>query len=218
LSAYQYEQGKEATMWNRRGTRSAVIIVCAAISVVALAGCYGAMGGSAASKREHIRMMTSQALADLYKAKPAVRTRLEKAAGYAVFSNFNLKIFVLGSGQGYGMAVDNATKKETFMKMAEVGGGVGLGGSEFRAVMIFHDQQAFKDFLKNGMEFSGKASAEAQAADQGMAASQEAKVGSAGEEGVQLIQGVEVYQMTKTGLMAQAMVYGTRYWKDSDLN
>jgi hypothetical protein len=84
--------------------------------------------------------------------------------------------------------------------------------------MIFHDQKAFNDFLGSGMEFAGKAGAEAQAADQGMAARQEAKVGSAGEEGIQLIQGVEVYQMTSTGLMAQAMVYGTKYWKDSDLN
>jgi len=205
-------------MWKLRGTRNAVIIVCAAISVAAQTGCYGAKGSSVESKREYIRKMSSQALADLYKDKPAVKARLDKAAGYAVFSNLNLKIFVLGSGQGYGMAVDNASKKETFMRMAAVGGGVGLGGSEFRAVMIFHDQKVFKDFLGAGMEFSGKAGAEAQTGDQGMAASQEAKVGSAGEEGVQLIQGVEVYEMTSTGLMAQAMLYGTKYWKDSDLN
>ena len=114
-------------MWRRRGTRSAVMIVCTAISVVALAGCYGAKGGSAESKRDYIRKIMSQTLADLYKEKPVVRARLEKAAGYAVFSNLNLKIFVLGSGQGYGMAVDNASKKETFMRMAEVGGGWAWG-------------------------------------------------------------------------------------------
>lgn len=205
-------------MWRRRGIKNAVAIVCAAISVVALAGCYGAKGGNAESKREYIRKTASQTLADLYKEKPAVKARLDKAAGYAVFTNLNVKIFVLGSGQGYGMAVDNASRKETFMRMAEVGGGVGLGASEFRAVMIFHDQKAFKDFLGAGMEFAGKAGAEAQTGDQGMAARQEAKVGSAGEEGVQIIQGVEVYQMTSTGLMAQAMLYGTKYWKDGDLN
>jgi len=202
----------------RRGTRNATVMICAAACVVALAGCYGAKGSSVQSKRDYIRKMASQSLADLYKEKPGVKARLDQAAGYAVFSNLNLKIFVLGSGQGYGMAVDNATKKETFMRMAEVGGGVGLGGSEFRAVMIFHDQDSFKNFLSGNLEFSGKASAEAQSGEQGMAARQEAKVGSAGEEGVQLIQGVEVYQMTKTGLMGQAMLYGTKYWKDSDLN
>jgi lipid-binding SYLF domain-containing protein len=162
--------------------------------------------------------MSKQALADLYKEKPGVKARLEKAAGYAVFSDVNVKIFMLGNGQGYGMAVDNATKKETFMRMAELGGGVGLGMSDFRAAMIFHDKQAFKNFIETGMEFSGKASADAQSDEQGMAARQEAKVAGAGQDDVQMVQNVEVYQMTKNGVMAQAILYGTKYWKDSDLN
>jgi lipid-binding SYLF domain-containing protein len=162
--------------------------------------------------------MSKQALADLYKEKPGVKARLEKAAGYAVFSDVNVKIFMLGNGQGYGMAVDNATKKETFMRMAELGGGVGLGMSDFRAAMIFHDKQAFKSFIETGMEFSGKTSAEAQSSDQGMSARQEMKAAGAGADDVQLVQNVEVYQMTKTGVMAQAMLSGTKYWKDSDLN
>jgi len=40
----------------------------------------------------------------------------------------------------------------------------------------------------------------------------------AGQDDVQMVQNVEVYQMTKHGVMAQAMLYGTKYWKDSDLN
>ena len=53
---------------------------------------------------------------DLYNGKPAVKARLEKAARYAVFSNLNVKSFILGSGQEYGMAVDNASKKTVYMK------------------------------------------------------------------------------------------------------
>jgi lipid-binding SYLF domain-containing protein len=186
--------------------------------LVTLAGCYKAKGETAEDKRTFIRKMTNKTLADLYKAKPAVKTRLEKAAGYAVFSNLNVKILVLGSGQGYGMAVDNDTKKETFMRMGEVGGGLGLGVSDFRAVMIFHDKKTFKDFIETGMEFSGKASAEAQSGDQGMAARQEAKLATASGDSVQVLQGAEVYQLTDQGLMAQAMLYGTKYWKDDELN
>lgn len=195
-----------------------VLAACAVTSLVGMTGFFGAKGDTAEEKRAHTREMRSQTLADLYKEKPEVQARLEKAVGYAVFSNMNVKIFMVGSGNGYGVAVDNTTKKETFMKMLEVGGGVGLGVSDLRAVMIFHDKDAFQKFVDTGLEFSGKASAEGQVADQGMAVRQEAKLAAAGEEDVQLFQGVEVYQLTKNGVMAQAMLYGTKYWKDSDLN
>ena len=202
----------------RQWIKNSLPVACAVMSLVALAGCYKAKGESAEDKRAFIRTMHQQTLADLYKEKPGVKARLEKAVGYATFSDINVKILALASGQGYGVAVDNATRKETFMRMMELGGGLGLGVSDLRAVMIFHDKQSFKNFVENGMEFSGKASAEAQSGETGMAARQEAKMAGAGEDDVQLMQGVEVYQMTKNGLMYQAMLYGTKYWKDSDLN
>lgn len=202
----------------RQWMRNSLPAACVVVSLLALTGCYTAKGETAADKRTTIRNMTHQALADLYKEKPGAKARLEKAVGYAVFSNMNVKILAMASGQGYGMAVDNATKKETYMRMAELGGGLGLGVSDFRAIMIFHDKDAYTNFIEKGMEFSGKASAEAQAGDQGMAARQEAKLAGAGQDEVQMMQGVEVYQLTKNGLMYQAMLYGTKYWKDSDLN
>jgi len=197
--------------------RRSMLLACATISLFALTG-ISAKGDSPKEKRANIHKMTHETLADLYKEKPGVKARLEKAAGYAVFSNLNIKILALGSGQGFGMAVDNATKKETYMKMFEVGGGIGLGASDFRAVMIFHDPKAFKNFVDTGMEFSGKASAEAQSGEQGMATRQEAKIAGAGKDDVQVVQGVEVYQLTKNGVMGQAMLYGTKYYKDDDLN
>ena len=184
-----------------RSTTLSLMAACAVICLFTLTGFLGAKGDSPEEKRANIQHMTTQTLADLYKEKPGVKARLEKATGYAVFSNLNVKILMLGSGQGYGMAVDNGTKKTVYMKMVELGGGVGLGVSDFRAVMIFHDKDAFKKFVETGIEFSGKASAEAQAGDQGMAARQEAKLAAAGSDDVQLVQGVEVYQLTKNGVM-----------------
>lgn len=195
-----------------------VALGCAVLSLIAFSGCYMAKGNTKADKQAYIRNMSNQALADLYKEKPSVKDRLEKAVGYAVFSNLNVKLLALGSGQGYGMAVDNATKKVTYMRMMELGGGFGLGVSDLRAIMIFHDPKAFKNFLETGLEFTGKAGAEAQSGEQGMAMRQEAKLAGVGEEDVQLFQGVEVYQLTKAGLMGQAMLYGTKYWRDKELN
>ena len=205
-------------MMTTKWTRNSLMVACVALSLVALTGCYTAKGDTAADKRAYIKTMQHATLAQLLKEKPGVQDRLNKAVGYAVFSNVNVKILAIGSGQGYGVAVDNATRKETFMRMMELGGGIGLGVSDFRAVMIFHDKQTFKNFIETGMEFTGKASAEAQSGDQGMAARQEAKLAGAGQDDVQMLQGVEVYQLTQNGVMAQAMLYGTKYWKDDELN
>ena len=69
-------------------------------------------------ERQEIRKRTKEVLAQLYKAEP--KANIQKAAGYDTFSNFGMKIFILGSGTGKGVAVDNKTKKEVFMKMIEL--------------------------------------------------------------------------------------------------
>jgi len=68
-------------------------------------------------KQAEARKVAGETLQQLYKAVPAARDKVEKAAGYAVFSNFGMKIFVAGGGKGEGLAVNNKTKSETFMKM-----------------------------------------------------------------------------------------------------
>jgi hypothetical protein len=68
-------------------------------------------------KQQEIRKMAQDTLQTLYKADPKAKSAVEKAAGYAVFSNLGVKILVAGSGNGKGIAVDNKSKKETFMKM-----------------------------------------------------------------------------------------------------
>ena len=64
-------------------------------------------------ERQEIRKQSKDILARLYKSQPSAKAAVQKAAGYATFSNFGLKIFVAGSGKGEGVAVDNKTKKET---------------------------------------------------------------------------------------------------------
>ena len=43
-----------------------------------------------------------------------------------------VKILFAGSGKGKGIAVDNKTKKETFMKMIELQAGLGIGVKKFQ--------------------------------------------------------------------------------------
>jgi lipid-binding SYLF domain-containing protein len=93
---------------------------------------------SAASKadeaRADIRKATDDTLNTLYKAQPSARDVIAKSVGYAVFSNFGIKIFLAGGGSGKGVAVNNKTKAETFMKMVEIQAGLGLGVKKFRLV------------------------------------------------------------------------------------
>jgi hypothetical protein len=77
-------------------------------------------------ERTEIREMSRETLVRLYKVEPPAKVAIKKAYGYAVFSNTGVKILFGGSGRGEGVAINNQTKAETFMKMLEVQAGLGL--------------------------------------------------------------------------------------------
>jgi len=168
----------------------------------------------AASKEEidqtkaDIRKMTKETLARLYKTQPSAKQAVSNAAGYAVFSNFSLKIFLAGGGSGKGIAVNNKTKKETFMKMLEVQAGLGLGIKKFRLVWVFENQSVLSSFIDSGWELGGQATAAAQAGGQG----------GAFAGAMSISPGVWLYQLTDDGLALELTAKGTKYYKDGDLN
>jgi lipid-binding SYLF domain-containing protein len=167
-----------------------------------------AVAKSAAEERKEIQQVSAQTLKRLYKLHPSARGVVESAAGYGTFSNFGLKIFVMGGGKGKGVIVNNASGEKTYMKMVQVGGGVGIGGKKFRLVFAFQTTRALNEFINKGWEFGGAAEGSAMWADQGAAL----------ETAISVMPGVWVYQITETGLAADAMVKGTKYYKDSALN
>lgn len=158
-------------------------------------------------KRVKTRSMRDAVLAELYKQKPALKNRIKKAAGYAVFSNVGVNLVLASFAGGTGVVVDKQGN-ETFMKMGSAGIGIGLGLKDFRGVFIFHDQRKLKQFIDKGWDFSGQADAAAKSDDKG------AQLAVAGN----VVDGVELYQLTKNGLALQATLQGTKYWKDRDLN
>ncbi len=159
-------------------------------------------------KQEEIRTMAKRTLERLYFTQPTARGVVERAAGHAVFSNFGMKIFIAGGGSGDGVAVNRKSGAETFMKMAEIQAGLGLGIKEFRVVFVFETEQALDRFVESGWEFGGEATAAAQISGMGDA--------YAGAYSVS--PGVWMYQLTDTGISLQLTVKGTKYWKDPDLN
>jgi lipid-binding SYLF domain-containing protein len=159
-------------------------------------------------QRAAVRKSSQQILNQLYRVRPSAKGAVASAAGYAVFSNFGMKLFLAGGGSGSGMAVNNASKKEVFMKMVEVQAGLGFGIKKFRVVFIFETQSAFNEFVNSGWEFGGQATA---AASYG-------KQGSAYQGAASVMPGVWIYQMTDEGLALELTGKGTKYYKNDELN
>jgi len=206
----------------------------------ALAWPFGPKGDSNAEKKANIRQQRDEMLAQLYAANPAMKQNLKKAAGYATFKQLNVNLLLLATANGYGVAVDNQTHKETFMRMGSLGGGVGAGLKDVWVIFVFHDPQVLKGFIEEGWQVGGQADAAAKYQKTGVSAEQNVKgnvsfrdgtvaAGSSTDlrasDGSQPSQAnlavggaLEMYQFTESGVALQATVSGTKYWKDAPLN
>jgi lipid-binding SYLF domain-containing protein len=158
-------------------------------------------------QRRGIQSMRQDVLTKLYASKPDTRAQIGSASGYAVFSNANINLVFASFGGGRGVIHDNSSGTDTYMRMGEVGVGLGAGVKDFRAIFVFHDHDALERFLDVGLSIGGQADVAVKAGDLGAAAGGEA-----------LIDNVSVYQLTESGIALQATIKGTRYWQDAELN
>jgi lipid-binding SYLF domain-containing protein len=158
--------------------------------------------------RDSLRAMTEGTLAKLYQNEPATKGAVADAAGYAVFSDFGFKVLFMGGAQGKGMAVNNTTKQETFMKMLELQPGLGVGAENYHLVFIFENPNAFNTFVTSGWELGSNAMASAKDKSEG--------AGAAGA--VSFSHGVKLYQFDDTGAIVGVSITGAKYYKDDDLN
>lgn len=163
---------------------------------------------SVEEERAEILKMESETLQYLYSKDKNARRNVQSAAGYAVFSNFGMKIFVLGSGKGSGVAVNNKTKNKTYMKMVELQAGLGFGVKKFKQVWVFENLSDLNSFTNSGWELGGQGTAAAKYDDEGAA--------FAGA--ISVSPGVWLYQITEDGIALELTGKGTKYYKDDDLN
>lgn len=217
--------------------------VCALVLVVlpCKAGLFSPRGDSAEEKRQVVQKQRDEMLAECYRMKPELKERMRNAAGYATFKQTDVNLFLLASGRGYGVLRNNKTGKDTYMCVASLGGGLGLGVKDLRVIFIFNDQKVMEQFLQSGWQFGGKGDASAKYKDTGVSAEGNVKANVDFKEGtvaagvssdtragtketdqaglaIGTAGGMEIYQFTESGLSLQATVQGTKYWKDSKLN
>lgn len=184
-------------------------MLAALLLALGATGALGAMSKKEKDKaRAEIAKIERDTLAQLYRLQPGAKATIEKAAGYAVFSNFGVKILVAGSGSGKGVAVSNGTQRRVYMKMLEAQAGLGFGVKKFRLVWVFDSDKALNDFINSGWQIGGQASATAKKGAKGEAYTGAMPVGN----------GVWLYQIAGDGLALELTGKGTKYYKDGDLN
>jgi lipid-binding SYLF domain-containing protein len=182
------------------------LFTIAAVALSFAAG--GAFAQDAKGKKQaEIRKVTQASMEKFYKAKPELKADVEKAPGYAVFTTYGLS-FVIGGAGGTGLAIDNKTKKESFMNMAQGSAGAQLGAAQSETLIVFQSQKALDDFIDKGWSGSGGAAIQAGAGGK--------SVGPA--SGSTATAHSQIYTLTKNGLQVGLAVAGTKFWKDKDLN
>lgn len=185
------------------------VLAVLALVVVALGGCAKAKGTTPAEKRDYTLDMREKTLAKLYAENPEARDKIKSANGYGVFSNVGMNLVVLASGNGFGVVHDNGSNKDVYMKMRELGLGLGLGAKDFYCVIVFHSPQALKSFVSEGWEWGADADAAGKTGE---------GKGGAASAGADFQKNMEVYLLTEKGFALQATATGTKYWPDEELN
>jgi lipid-binding SYLF domain-containing protein len=191
-------------------TRNLIIVI------VMMGLCLGMLACSTTPKsksekdavRDSLRTMTERTLARLYENEPAAKGAVADAAGYAVFSDFGFKLLFMGGAQGKGMAVNNTTKQETFMKVLELQPGLGVGAENYHIVFIFENPVAFNTFVTSGWELGTNA----------IASAKDKSEGGGATGAVTFSHGVKMYQFDDTGAIVGVSITGAKYYKDDNLN
>ncbi len=180
-------------------------------------------------------------IAQLVAMNPQLQSSLTNAVGYATFRQVNVNLLLLSTANGYGMVVNNQTGKRTYMRMASLGYGVGAGVRDLRVIFIFTDTNVMSQFVNQGWQSGGQADAAATYENQGLSAAQNVNGTVNYEDGAVAVGtdtsvaaassqtnasganvaapgGMQIYQITESGVSLQATVSGTKYWKDASLN
>ena len=182
------------------------IALLSGIMILAIAS--SAFAATVQEQQRETRQKVVETLNKLYERKPSARTALKNAEGYAVFASSGVKLGVVGSSHGRGLAHNNKTGEDIFMRMKEYQAGLGIGAKEYALVFAFVDRAVWNKFTSSKWSFGGQADV---AANGGVH-------GGSFEGAVQAAPGIFVYQMTTKGLAAELSLKGTNYYRDKKLN
>ena len=208
-------------MSNRKAAARVVSLILSlggALPLVLLTSCAGTGASEsrgsgmteaeAAKKREALRKLRADTLEDFYATKPELKAEVERAVGYAVFDASQVNVVLFVGGLGGGVLVENATGRETFMKMTRAGTGPGVGYKSFRQLLVFKDRTLFDTFKTLGADVGASADATMKIGDKGLAIAPNTSFNPL----------LSVHQITDRGALLQANWGGVAYVPDGNLN
>ena len=155
------------------------------------------------AKAAKIDETAEEALQTLFAEHPKAKDLYTTSYGWAAFDNLKLALGVSGGG-GNGVAVERKTGTRTYMKMGTGGVGLGAGVNKYQVVFLMEDKRTFDNFVNKGWQADAGATAAAGTA--------------AAEAKTDFVNGLAIYQLTEKGLMLNADIAGTKYWKNKKLN
>ena len=133
------------------------------------------------------------------KSHPDAAVYYDGCAGYAVFPEVRKGAFFIGGGYGQGLVFNNADPDYVIGRSSFTQGSIGLsiGGQKFSEIIFFEDEAALTHFKNGNMEINATASA---------------VVAGAGATGrARYNNGVAIFVMGETGLMAEAAIGGQKF-------
>jgi lipid-binding SYLF domain-containing protein len=178
------------------------------LTVAALSGCLSPGGDTMVEKKATAQKMRDDGMDEFYAKRPELKEKISKAAGYAVFKNLGIQIFIPSTESGWGIVYNNATGEKTYMKLFSLGAGFGIGVRDFRALYVFSSQDNIKYFVDSGWGLNAQANAALVLGDAGGGAA------VAGE----VVPGISIYKFTENGIVLQATLQGSKIWKNDTLN
>lgn len=153
------------------------------------------------AQRAQIDTMARTSLDRLFVEEPESKAIQKRSYGYAVFDTTKVALGVSGGG-GTGVAVSSGER--VYMRMATAGIGLGVGAENYQVILFFDDKDSFNKFISE--EWNAEASANAAADDHGVNKSGTTE------------KGITIFKLADEGLMANADISGTRFWKSDKLN
>ena len=163
---------------------------------------------SVEEKRQDNRNIASATLREVYKLQPDAKMTVGNAAGYAAFKLTDARQLFIYSGVGNGIAVDNATGQEVFMKTRDIQVGFDLQIKKYSVLFVFGTQKAFSDFVNGDWQVSSQATV----------AANDSIAGDSLQGAIPVSADVWMYKVTDKGLGYSPILRGVRYFRDSELN
>ncbi len=145
---------------------------------------------------EKLQKEVDEAITNIKKADSTIEAFFKSSAGYAVLPRVGKGGFIVGGAHGTGLVYEKG-KLIGHVSMSQGTIGAQIGGQSFSEVIFFETADSLKSFQSS--EFTMNAQVGAVAAAEGVA------------KNAKYQQGVAIFTLARSGLMAEASVGGQKF-------